>query len=87
MKCEEVHLKAYADGHEARRGPEDYFLFYYHLRPHQALGYRTPAEVFHGERGVGEEERDERGCSLGTGAERLAGAPGFSLNSALILSK
>ena len=86
VKYEEVHLKAYADGHEARRGLEDYFRFYNHLRPHQALGYRTPAEVFHGEQGVGEEGPDERRCSPGTGA-LLAGAAGFSLNSALILSK
>ena len=87
VKYEEVHLKAYADGHEARRGLEDYFRFYNHLRPHQALGYRTPAEVFQGEQGVGEEEYSGRRSSPGTGAERLAGAAGFSLNSALTLSK
>ena len=86
VKYEEVHLKAYADGHEARRGLEDYFRFYNHLRPHQALGYRTPAEVFHGEQGVGEEGPDERRCSPRRGA-LLAGTAGFSLNSALILSK
>ena len=86
VKCEEVHLKAYADGHETRRGPEDYFLYYHNLRPHQALGYRTPAEVFHEEQGVGEEGPDERRCSPGTKA-LLAGTAGFSLNSALILSK
>ncbi len=86
VKYEEVHLKAYADGHEARRGLEDYFRFYNHLRPYRALGYRTPAEVFHGEQGVGEEGPDERRCSPGTGA-LLAGMAEFSLNSALILSK
>ena len=86
VKYEEVHLKAYADGHEARRGLGDYFRFYNHLRPHQALGYRTPAEVFHGEQGVGAEEYTGRRCSPGTGV-LLAGTAGFSLNSALILSK
>ena len=45
VKYEEVDLKAYADGHEAHRGLEDYFRFYNNQRPHQALGYRTPAEV------------------------------------------
>ena len=34
---------------EARRGLREYFRFYNHRRPHQALGCRTPAEVFHGE--------------------------------------
>ena len=27
-------------------GLENYFRFYNQSRPHQALGYRTPAEVF-----------------------------------------
>ena len=31
-------------------------------RPHQALGYRTPAEVFHGDQAVREEESKERRC-------------------------
>ena len=43
------------------------------------MGYQTPAEVFHGEQGVREEEPDERMCSSGTGA-LLAGESGFSLN-------
>ena len=87
VKYEEVYLKAYANAHEARKGLEDYFRFYNHLRPHQALGYRTPAEVFHGEQGVVEEESNARRCAPGEGSESLAGAPGLSLNSALILSK
>ena len=33
-----------------------YFRFYNHLRPHQALGYRTPAEVFHQVRNAPAEE-------------------------------
>ena len=87
VKYEEVYLKAYANILEAQRGLEDYFLFYNELRPHQALGYRTPAEVLHGEQGVGEEEYSGRMSSPGTRVEQLAGEPGFSLNSALILSK
>ena len=46
LKYEEVYLKAYQDGREARTGIGDYFRFYNTERPHQALGYRTPAEVF-----------------------------------------
>ncbi len=86
VKYEEVYLKAYADAHEARKGLEGYFRFYNDLRPHQALGYRTPAEVFHGEQGVVQEESNARRCAPGEGSESLAGAPGLSLNSALILS-
>ena len=60
VKYEEVYLKAYANGLEARRGLREYFRFYNHRRPHQALGYHTPAEVFHGE--PVEEELKERRC-------------------------
>ena len=80
VKYEEVYLRAYASVLEAQRGLEDYFRFYNGLRPHQALGYRTPAEVFHG-------EPNERRCSPEKETESLAGESEFSLNSALILSK
>ena len=46
VKYEEVYLKAYQDGRDARTSLGDYFRFYNTERPHQALGYRTPAEVF-----------------------------------------
>ena len=46
LKYEEVYLKAYAGGKEARAGIGRYFDFYNLERPHQALGYQTPAEVF-----------------------------------------
>ncbi len=46
VKYEEVYLKAYQDGRAARIGIGDYFRFYNTERPHQALGYRTPAKVF-----------------------------------------
>ena len=85
VKYEEVYLKAYSNVTEARRELEDYFRFYNDLRPHQALGYRTPAEVFHGEQKAGE-ETIERRCAPVEGSESLAVAPGLSLNSALILS-
>ena len=87
VKYEEVNLKAYANVLDAQRGLEDYFRFYNGLRPHQALGYRTPAEVFHGEQGVVEEESNGRRCPPGTEADPLVGAQGLSLTSALILSK
>ena len=86
VKYEEVYLKAYASVLEAQRALEDYFRFYNGIRPHQALGYRTPAEVFHGNQGVVEGDSKERRCSPEQGTESLAGEPGFSLNSASILS-
>jgi len=46
VKYEEVYLKAYQDGRDARIGLGSYFRFYNTERPHQALGYKTPAEVF-----------------------------------------
>ena len=46
VKYEEVYLKAYQDGREARISLGNYFNFYNNERPHQALGYRTPAKVF-----------------------------------------
>lgn len=45
-KYEEVYLKAYFNPREARAGLDAFFHFYNTQRPHQALGYRTPAEAF-----------------------------------------
>jgi putative transposase len=46
VKYEEVYLKSYRDGKEARDEIGEYFRFYNTTRPHQALGYRTPAELY-----------------------------------------
>jgi len=46
VKYEEVYLKAYQDGREARISLGNYFRFYNVERPHQTHGYRTPAEVY-----------------------------------------
>ena len=46
VKYEEVYLKAYQNGTEARRGIGAYLAFYNQERPHQALGYQTPGQVF-----------------------------------------
>ncbi len=45
VKYEEVYLKDYGDGKEAHKGLDAYFRFYNTERIHQALNYRTPAEV------------------------------------------
>lgn len=49
VKYEEVYLQNYQTPREARIGLNRYFDFYNHQRPHQALSYRTPAEVYFAE--------------------------------------
>ena len=46
IKYEEVYLKAYQNGTEARKGIGAYLAFYNQERPHQALSYRSPGQVF-----------------------------------------
>ena len=48
VKYEDVYLKDYEAVDEARQGLAAYFRFYNTDRPHQALGYRTPADVHFG---------------------------------------
>jgi len=51
LKYEEIFIKAYGGVIEARRGIGGWIAFYNDERPHQALDYRTPREVFEGEAG------------------------------------
>jgi len=46
LKYEDVYLKGYADGREAKAGIGEYFAFYNEQRLHQALGYRAPMAVW-----------------------------------------
>jgi putative transposase len=46
LKYEDIYLKGYADGHDAKRGIADWVTFYNHRRPHQALANRTPMTVW-----------------------------------------
>jgi putative transposase len=46
VKYEEVYLHDYQTPKQARTQLTTYFDFYNDRRPHQALGYLTPAEVF-----------------------------------------
>ncbi len=45
LKHEDVYLKGYADGREARAGIAAWIAFYNLRRPHQALGNRPPMAV------------------------------------------
>ena len=42
LKYEDIYLKGYADGNEAKAGIGEYFAFYNERRFHQAHGYRAP---------------------------------------------
>jgi putative transposase len=46
VKYEEVYLKDYANPREARQSINRYLSFYNLERPHQSLGYQTPAQVY-----------------------------------------
>jgi len=46
VKYEEVYIKAYNSVKEARESLNKYFLFYNNKRPHQALNYQTPFQVY-----------------------------------------
>ena len=46
LKYEDVYLKGYADGREAKAGIGDWIIFYTERRLHQALGYRAPMAVW-----------------------------------------
>jgi putative transposase len=46
LKHEDIYLKHYADGREARAGIASWIAFYNDRRPHQGLGYRPPMSVW-----------------------------------------
>ena len=54
VKYEDVYLKDYQTVPEVRTGIERYFGFYNRRRLHQALDYRTPAEVYFETNGGGQ---------------------------------
>jgi putative transposase len=70
VKYEEVYPNDYASPREARQGLARYLAFYNEERPHQALGYQTPAEVYFY---PAPRERPKEGCI----AERSSGFAGM----------
>jgi putative transposase len=46
LKHEDIYLKGYADGREAKAGIASWIAFYKDRRLHQSLGYRTPMAVW-----------------------------------------
>jgi putative transposase len=45
VKYEDIYIKEYSIPRELRSGLTDFFLKYNYHRPHQSLGYKTPAEI------------------------------------------
>ena len=80
LKYEEVYLKAYEDGREARISLGEYFHFYNTTRPHQSLGYLTPWEVY--------AEAVENACSnvVESLVPNTVGMAGLYLSQATVLS-
>jgi hypothetical protein len=74
-----VYLKAYRDGSEARAALVDYFRFYNNQRPHQGLGYRTPAAVYNS----GCQNRPTAGLTAPNNPRKTAG---LHLNPVPVLS-
>ena len=80
IKYEEVYLKAYQNGSEARRGIGAYLALYNRERPHQALGYQTPGQVF-------QEGSTERGLLEHPAAlSSVTGTRNFRAGDSLILA-
>jgi putative transposase len=46
VKYEDIYIRGYESVPELHRGLGGYFRFYNDERPHQSLGYRTPAAVY-----------------------------------------
>jgi putative transposase len=62
VKHEDVYLKGYANMAELMVGLAQYFAFYNEERPHQSLGYQTPASVYRSGIGGGALIIDKYGC-------------------------
>ena len=84
IKYEEVYLKAYQTVAEARVGINAYLEFYNRRRPHQSLGYRTPAQVY--QKGQAEKRVAAQEPGLTSGLVKPNVGAGDSLNLALRLS-
>jgi putative transposase len=66
LKYEDVYLRGYADGREAKAGIGEYFAFYNEQRLHQALGYRAPMAVWRECAAPGAYGHVDNACALTT---------------------
>jgi len=60
VKYEEVYLRDYTDGWRAEDSLSAYFRFYNEERIHQALGYRTPLDIYRQTDSSGSEPPDDK---------------------------
>jgi putative transposase len=59
VKYEDIYLHGYEGVPKLRTGLGSYFPFYNEERPHQSLEYRTPGEVYRGQRAKEKTPRKE----------------------------
>ena len=59
VKYEEVYLNEYATPRETRQGLTQYLTYYNDERPHQSLGYQTPAQVYFDTERIPHDKGDE----------------------------
>ena len=70
IKYEEVHLKAYVDGREARAGIGSWMTFYNSRRPHHAMSNQTPMAMWRA--GTSASSNAGRTCTAISAASRSA---------------
>ena len=74
VKYEDIYLKGYASLPKLVLGLTEYFAFYNHERPHQALGNRTPEAVYRTGTGGGARIVDHFGGAPGPSPAALRSA-------------
>ena len=77
VKHEDVYLKGYATMGELTMGLAQYFAYYNGERPHQSLGYQTPAEVYLSRCGGGARIVDRFSGALADSGQRCSAACGI----------
>ena len=75
IKYEEIRLKAYADGREARAGMGSWMEFYNHRRPHQAMDNQTPMAVWRD--GMAKPERPAEAVDMPLGLDNANASPTY----------
>jgi putative transposase len=75
VKYEHVYLREDSTPRAVRQGLEEYFDFYNHRRPHQALDYRTPAQLYGWSRelSIGASKKHEKHGDGGGGTHQWPG--------------